>query len=443
MGTPYGLHRGNDSAIPQIPTRNTILHAIQSPSGNRSISDRFIQVRAQSEALCARLEPEDLVVQSMPDASPAKWHLAHTTWFFERMVLKEFLPHYDSFHPRYDYLFNSYYLTVGMMHPRPTRGLLSRPTVREVLAYRRRIDEQVLQLLIAPQAAASTIETLVTLGLAHEEQHQELLLTDLKHAFSCNPLEPRYTSESDRPAPAALPHVERVHVDGGLYEIGHDGIGFAFDNEGPRHSIHLNPFAIATRPVSCGEYLAFIADGGYRRPELWLSDGWAILERSSDKLPLYWRHDADNYDVFTLHGRRAVVAAEPVCHLSYYEADAFARWAGARLPTEAEWEVAATIAAPRETPQGAHPDVLQPTGDMQQVLGGVWEWTQSAYGPYPGFRPLPGALGEYNGKFMCSQVVLRGGSCATPRGHIRLTYRNFFPPSARWQFSGLRLAYDR
>lgn len=406
--------------------------------------DRFCDVRRQSEALCEDLEPEDFVVQSMPDASPVKWHLAHTTWFFERMVLAEFAANYTPFHPGFDYLFNSYYLSVGQMHSRAQRGLLTRPTVDQVRAYRHRVDECIQDLMTRDHRYADVIASRVAIGLAHEEQHQELLLTDLKHAFSLNPLEPVYSRRRKDSLPQARGNVAAapIAIDGGVYEVGHHGPGFAFDNESPRHRVYLHPFEIHSRPVSCAEYIEFMADGGYLRPELWLSEGWVVVEQTGARMPLYWRNEDGCYTVFTLLGRKGVVPDEPICHLSYYEADAYARWAGARLPSEAEWEVAAS-AARGEAGFALHPAPVVGDPGTGAWLGGVWEWTRSAYGPYPGFRPLNGALAEYNGKFMCSQMVLRGGSCVTPRGHIRLTYRNFFHPGARWQFSGVRLASDR
>ncbi len=405
----------------------------------------FRQVRARSLALAAPLSPEDCALQSMPDASPVKWHLAHTTWFFETFVLegrsggRRFSP------ASWRTLFNSYYETVGPQHPRPERGLLSRPSLEEVLAYRRRVDEAVEDALGAglPGAAARVVE----LGLHHEMQHQELLLTDLKHLLSRNPLLPAYRDGAlppSKPAPALrfLPHP------GGAVEIGHDGRGFAFDNEGPRHRVWLRDFALASRPVTCGEYLDFVRDRGYERPELWLSDGFAFVQEHGIRGPLHWifRADDEEPQVFTLRGLAPFDADAPVAHVSWYEADAYARFAGARLPTEAEWEVAAA-----GLPVEGHlleSGLLEPRGSdggtsgPAQLYGDVWEWTASSYDPYPGYRPPEGALGEYNGKFMCNQRVLRGGSCATPRAQIRATYRNFFHPHQRWQWSGLRLARD-
>jgi ergothioneine biosynthesis protein EgtB len=406
------------------------------------LAETYREVRAASEGLCAPLSPEDCSLQSMPDASPAKWHLAHTSWFFETLVLEE-LPGYAPFDPAFRVLFNSYYQSVGAQHPRPERGLLSRPSLDEVLAYRRHVDAKILRLLDAgaPESALAVVE----LGLNHEEQHQELILSDLKHAFSRSPLRPVYRERAPEPAGPVQPL--RWHAVGaGLREIGHSGSDFAFDNEQPRHRVFVEAFEIASRPVTNAEYLAFVRDGGYTRPELWLSDGFATVAARGWSAPLYWEERGAEPWTFTLSGVTPLRSDEPVCHVSHYEADAYARWAGARLPTEAEWEVAAEGAAldgsfaekgrlhPAPSPAaGEHPAAL---------FGDVWEWTSSAYAPYPGFRPLGGSLGEYNGKFMSNQVVLRGGSCATPRRHIRRSYRNFFPPDARWQWSGIRLARD-
>lgn len=404
------------------------------------------EVRRRTEELCAPLQREDYVVQSMPDASPAKWHLAHTTWFFATFVLAPQGVGVEA-DPRYEVLFNSYYNSVGEQYPRPQRGLLTRPTVDEVYDYRRRVDDLLLAWLEggSPDDAALGV---VELGLHHEQQHQELLLTDLKHLLSHNPLQPAYRAADAADGahleapPAALSWTRHA---GGLCEIGHAGAGFSFDNEGPRHRVHLEPFALAGRPVTNGEYLEFIGEGGYRRPELWLSAGWDVVRAEGWQAPLYWLRQDGGWNLFTLCGARPVRAAEPVCHVSYYEADAYARWAGARLPREAEWEVAAA-GAPIEgnfaESARFHPAPAPGTGDVEQLFGDVWEWTESPYVAYPRFRAAAGALGEYNGKFMSDQWVLRGGSCATPRSHIRATYRNFFPARARWQFSGFRLARD-
>jgi ergothioneine biosynthesis protein EgtB len=403
------------------------------------LSERYTQVRGCSIALTAGLSAEDMQIQSMPDASPGKWNLAHTTWFFEQFVLGQD-SRYRPYNADWHYLFNSYYQSVGPMHARPQRGLLSRPALADVLAYRRYVDDALQELLTGdvPAALLATIE----LGLHHEQQHQELLLTDIQHALSCNPLKPAYSTAVDAPSATSVP-MTFIPGHEGLVHIGHAGEGFAFDNEGPRHRVWLEPHALANRPVSNAEYASFIHDGGYREPTLWLSEGWATVQREQWQRPMYWQDDLAS--AFTLHGMRPLDPHAPVCHLSYYEADAFARWAGARLPTEAEWEHAAEHVpiegnlldrAPR-LPRAA-------TGDgLLHMYGDVWEWTSSAYSSYPGFKTLPGALGEYNGKFMSGQMVLRGGSLATPRDHIRSSYRNFFPPDARWQFMGLRLAQDR
>jgi ergothioneine biosynthesis protein EgtB len=414
------------------------------------LTEQYRRVREATVALCATLSAEDFVVQSMPDASPAKWHLAHTSWFFEEFVLQHAASAYEFHDPGFRYLFNSYYNAVGPMHTRSSRGLLSRPTVQQVLAYRKRIDERMLALLekgLAPGPAS-----VLTLGLHHEQQHQELLLTDIKHLFSCNPLLPAFAPQSPRSSRAAPPLTYKQFA-GGLLEIGHRDTGFAFDNELPRHRVFLIPFELAIRPATNAEFLEFIRDGGYRDAALWLSDGWATVKSEQWTRPIYWSDSLA--EEFTLNGGlRELDPQAPVCHLSCYEADAFARWAGARLPTEFEWEIAAAevprsgnfvesrqwhpvTAAALPTPSGSA-DALP----LLQMFGDVWEWTQSAYAPYPGYRAAAGALGEYNGKFMVNQLVLRGGSCATPGSHIRPTYRNFFNPAARWQFSGVRLARD-
>ncbi|MHB1272022.1 MAG: ergothioneine biosynthesis protein EgtB [Rhodanobacter sp.] len=402
---------------------------------------RFRQVRQRTSELCTHLSAEDLQVQSMPDASPGKWHLAHTSWFFEKFVLGRD-PAYRPRDPAWHYLFNSYYQSAGPIYARPQRGLLTRPSLDEVLGYRRFIDDAVSESL--GRDDARELATLVELGLQHEQQHQELLLTDIKHAFWCNPLLPAYREPIAAAAGAKTVPLRFVDGREGIVEIGHRGEGFAFDNETPRHRTLLPPHALANRLVTNAEYLAFVREGGYREPGLWLSDGWAMVQREGWQHPLYWHGDLDSE--FTLAGVRAIDPHEPVCHLSYYEAEAFARWAGARLPTEAEWESAAQGAAISGNLQDArrfHPCAV-PAGDgLLQLYGDAWEWTASPYVSYPGFHPLPGTLGEYNGKFMCGQWVLRGGSCVTPRDHLRASYRNFFPPHARWQFAGLRLGHDR
>jgi ergothioneine biosynthesis protein EgtB len=391
--------------------------AIQADS---PLIERFADIRAATEALAAPLSAEDCQVQSMPDVSPTKWHLAHVTWFFETFLLVPNLPGYRPLDPDYAVLFNSYYVGVGERYPRPHRGLLSRPSLDAIHSYRRHVDAGMQQLL---EGLDPVWTELVELGLQHEQQHQELILMDIQHVLSCNPTDPAYSSSPPIVSRSDAP-VQWRNIPGGLYEIGCDGAGFAFDNEGPRHRCWLEPFEISDRLVTADDYVAFIEDGGYRRPELWLSDGWAAVEGEAWAAPLYWRHDDGRWTRFSLAGRIPVGPGEPVLHLSYYEADAFARWAGCRLPTEAEWEVAAA------------------QGGLSQLHDCGWQWTASPYVPYPGFRPSAGAVGEYNGKFMVNQMVLRGGSLATPEGHARLTYRNFFPPNARWAFSALRLARD-
>jgi ergothioneine biosynthesis protein EgtB len=413
-----------------------------------SVQRQFSAVRQQTLALCEPLTPEDMMVQSCPEASPAKWHLAHTTWFFETFVLREFLPSYRPFHPDFLWLFNSYYNGVSDQPEKKLRSCFSRPTLESVLAYRLYV-ETAMEALIdfgLPEEA----ERRIILGLHHEQQHQELLLTDIKHSFWTNPLHPVYQEASaGSPAPAAP--LRWIDYPGGVREIGHSGESFAFDNEQPRHSIYLQPFRIASRLATCGEYLEFMQAGGYDNPEYWLSEGWATVQAEQWSAPLYWRSNEEGeWFVFTLRGLLplAELMETPVGHLSYFEADAYARWRGARLPREEEWETIASKVRPAGNllDQGHfHPGVAPavPSSHPQQLFGDVWEWTASAYLGYPGFRALEGALGEYNGKFMCNQMVLRGGSCITPASHIRSTYRNFFPPATRWQFAGLRLAQDQ
>jgi ergothioneine biosynthesis protein EgtB len=405
------------------------------------LAARYRRVRGFTEALAAPLAPEDQVAQTMPDVSPTRWHLAHVTWFFETLVLREWSPGYRAYHPAYHHLFNSYYNTLGEQWPRPRRGELTRPTVAEVHDYRAHVDAAVEALLEGPVPRG--LADIVTLGLHHEQQHQELILTDIKHVLAQNPLHPAYR-ELPAPAPGPAPPLAWESFPEGLVRIGHDGGGFAYDNEGPRHRVFVEAFELANRPVTNGEYLAFVEDGGYRRPELWLSDAWMLVPREGWEAPIYWRRVDGAWHEFTLAGLRPLDPEAPVSHLSYYEADAYARWAGARLPTEAEWEVAAAPKALEGNFVDAdrlHPEPQAGAG-LGQLYGDVWEWTMSAYGPYPGYRQAPGPLGEYNGKFMCSQMVLRGGSCLTSRNHVRPTYRNFFPPDARWQMTGLRLARD-
>lgn len=405
---------------------------------------QFCQVRQTTERMVAGLSPEDQNLQSMPDASPLKWHRAHTTWFFETFLLKPHDRGYEPVNPHYAYLFNSYYNGIGKQFPRARRGLMSRPDSDEVGSYREQVNDAVIRLLSeASGAQLHTLAAIVVLGLNHEQQHQELMVTDLKHALSFNPLAPAWTRSPEPCGPAA----EQAWVDfsGGVVSVGHAGKAFAFDNETPRHEVMLRDFQLARRPVTCGEYAEFIAAGGYRRPELWLADGWAFVQREQIEAPLYWQREDDRWMLHTLGCWRDLDPDEPVCHISFYEAFAYAGWAGARLPTEFEWEIAAgktPIEGHFADRERYHPASAHDQGRLVQLYGDVWEWTASSYASYPGFRAAPGAVGEYNGKFMANQMVLRGGSCATPPGHVRPTYRNFFYPENRWQFSGLRLARD-
>jgi ergothioneine biosynthesis protein EgtB len=412
---------------------------------------RFHEIRDFTNALCANLQPEDFVVQSMPDVSPTKWHLAHTTWFFETFILKKFVPGYRADVPEYAYLFNSYYNAAGDMHRRDLRGLISRPTVREAQRYRSSIDAHIDNLLSdADEDLIDEIEPILVLGTHHEQQHQELLITDIKHVFAQNPLYPVFRAGRARPpgAPLSLAPLRFVDFDEGIVEIGHDGSSFSYDNEGPRHRALVSGFSLASRSVTNGEYVQFVENGGYARAEFWLSLGWITVNEQRWQAPLYWVKRDGAWWNFTLSGFRPVDESEPVTHLSYFEADAYANWAGARLPTEFEWEHAAfdcPIEGNFVENEAFHPQPAPASvqaRDLQQMYGDVWEWTRSSYSPYPGYRAAPGALGEYNGKFMCNQYVLRGGSCATSRTHIRRTYRNFFQPEKRWQFTGIRLARD-
>lgn len=409
-------------------------------------AERYRSIRDFTGTLAAPLSAEDCAIQSMPDASPVKWHLAHTTWFFETFVLTPYLAGYRPFESAYRVLFNSYYNIVGDKHPRSERGMLSRPGLEELFAYRRHVDEAMLA-LYAEEPVPTEVGSLMELGLHHEQQHQELILTDVKHLLSRNPLKPSYQKQWPL-TPIRARKRGWVSFEAGLYEIGHTGPEFSFDNETPRHRVWLDAFGIASHPVTHGDFIEFIDDGGYRRPELWLSAGWDAVVAAGWHAPQYWEHRNGRWHSFTLHGEVPIDPHTPVCHVSFYEAEAFARWANGRLPTEAEWELAARDAplAGNFIESGAlHPLALREApadGTLAQAFGDVWEWTRSDYAPYPGFRAAPGAVGEYNGKFMCGQYVLRGGSCATPSSHIRATYRNFFPPEARWQFSGLRLARD-
>jgi ergothioneine biosynthesis protein EgtB len=406
--------------------------------------ESYRRVRRATERLCEPLSPEDSAAQSMTEASPAKWHLGHTSWFFETFLLEPWLPGYRRIRPEFRVLFNSYYNGVGEQHPRPDRGQLTRPGLGEVLEYRAHVDRSMRTLLEG--GIPEPLRDLIELGLHHEQQHQELILTDLKHLLSRNPLCPVYRELVEAPVAEPEP-LSWQRWNEGIRWVGHPGGGFAFDNEGPQHRAYVDTFEIASRLVTNGEYLAFMEAGGYQRPELWLADGWASVRERGWRAPLYWTRGDGAWLAFTLGGLRRVRPDEPVCHVSLYEADAFASWAGARLPTEAEWESAARGA--RVEGNFVESDLLHPApapvragSDPAQLFGDVWEWTQSAYGAYPGYAPAAGPVGEYNGKFMSSQVVLRGGSCVTPRSHVRPTYRNFFYPDARWQFSGIRLARD-
>ena len=422
---------------PSVETRQ------ESPS-RAELARRYTEVRRFSGHICGPLSPEDCVIQSMPDVSPTRWHLAHVTWFFETFVLTPFDGGYRPCHPDYVYLFNSYYNAVGPQFPRPQRGLVSRPGLAEVHAYRRYVDEAMAKFLeAAPEETLAGAAPILEIGLQHEQQHQELILTDIKHVLSINPLCPAYRGRAPQPPAKAAP-LRWASFGEGVRRIGHAGGGFAFDNESPRHRQFLEPYELASRPVTNGEFLDFMRDGGYAQPAHWLSLGWAKAQEEGWRAPLYWVEREGVWGQFTLAGLQPVDPAEPVCHVSYFEADACARWAGARLPTEGEWEAASEglplegnfadggRCHPAPAPQGAK--------CLAQMFGDVWEWTSSSYAPYPGYRAAEGALGEYNGKFMCNQYVLRGGSCATSRNHVRRTYRNFFPPEARWQFMGFRIA---
>jgi ergothioneine biosynthesis protein EgtB len=404
-----------------------------------SLSATYSCVRALSRTLVETLAPEDTVVQSMPDVSPTKWHLAHVTWFFERFVLQSFVPGYERLEDAYDYLFNSYYYTAGQMHARPKRGLLSRPTLAQVFDYRAHVDEHMLQLL-DERGDDAELAAVVMLGLNHEQQHQELLLTDIKHVLAQNPLRPAFDPDLPRAPSRSVDAYAFANGPGGVYRIGAEGGGFCFDNETPRHDALLQQYRIGTRLVTNGEFREFVTDGGYADPTLWLSDGWATVNQEGWNRPRYWSEDLAHE--FTLGGLRGLDEHAPVTHVSFYEADAYARWAGARLPTESEWE---TAAAGRPVEGNLlQSGFMHPVsgGGEAQFFGDTWEWTSSPYAPYPGFVPLEGSLGEYNGKFMCNQMTARGGSCVTSDDHIRASYRNFFYPQQRWQFFGIRLAKD-
>jgi ergothioneine biosynthesis protein EgtB len=418
------------------------------PAPKSELGQRYRRVRRFSDKLCETLEPEDYVIQTMPEASPTKWHLAHTSWFFETFVLKQFFPDYHSLHPQYGFLFNSYYNAVGPFYSRPHRGLLSRPTVKEVSHYRSDIDLFVSELIeSADEQLLAKLEPILTLGLHHEQQHQELMLTDIKNVFWQNPLRPAFRKRAAIET-SPVPPIEWLQFEEGLHWVGHQGPEFSFDNEGPRHRVFVPSFGLASRLVTNADFLAFVEDDGYRRPELWLSLGWNVVNERGWNSPLYWEKRDGTWFTMTLAGMTKLIPEEPVCHVSLFEADAYARWSGARLPTEEEWEIASSGLPFKGNfvesdlfhvaPLASHGPVDKPA----QMFGDVWEWTRSSYSPYPGYSASAGALGEYNGKFMCNQYVLRGGSCATSQSHIRLTYRNFFPPDARWQFMGIRLAKD-
>jgi ergothioneine biosynthesis protein EgtB len=405
-----------------------------------TLRDRFLSVRSLTESMTSGLSAEDQTIQSMPDASPTKWHRAHTTWFFESFILVPYLCEYEVFHPHYAYLFNSYYEGVGARYPRAERGFISRPGMEEVADYRSHVDEAMAE--VFDSGPSPKVLALSELGMQHEQQHQELLLMDIKHVLSRNPMQPAFDAIHAR-GPGLARARNWTTYGGGNYDVGYGGEDFCFDNELPRHCAFVGPFALADRLVTSSEWLEFMDDDGYERPELWLSDGWATVQSEGWRAPLYWAESESGWREFTLGGPMALNPVQPVCHLSYYEADAFARWAGFRLPTEAEWEVAATAAAAEGhflDQARIHPSPATGSPDDASLFGNLWQWTSSAYSPYPGFEPAKGAVGEYNGKFMVNQYVLRGGSCATPAGHVRPSYRNYFPASARWAFSGLRLA---
>ncbi len=430
-------HRDKGDAIPETQTN-------PEPACRETVAARFRACRGLTESLAAQLAPEDQIPQSMTDASPTKWHRAHTTWFFDTFLLQ---PHLDGYAPidsRYGFLFNSYYEAAGARHPRPQRGLVTRPTVGEVTAYRVHVDDAMLRLIeTADETSWTSIAPLIELGIAHEEQHDELILMDILHLFSRNSLHPAFAPYKPAQVQPAS-KMEWLHFDGGIVEIGHDGNGFAFDCEGPRHEVLLRPYQLASRLVTNGEWKAFMADGGYDRAALWLSDGWATVNQEGWTTPLYWQEVDETWHAMTLSGLRPVEDDAPVCHVSHYEADAYATWAGKRLPTESEWENAAAELEPVGNTLGSGLLRAAPAtgGGLQQMFGDVWEWTQTPYVAYPGFKPAAGAVGEYNGKFMSNQMVLRGGCCATPDNHLRPTYRNFFYPHMRWMFAGLRLAED-
>ena len=408
-----------------------------------NLRSRYAMIRAHSFDLAKPLSEEDCCVQSMPDASPVKWHLAHTTWFFETFVLEKYEEPFAPFLPAFRMLFNSYYNGVGEKHPRPLRGLLTRPALHEVLLYRKKVNAR-MERTFARFGDDQVFCALVELGLHHEQQHQELILTDIKHLLSLNPLKPAYREQEEEDS-LAVAGIEWLAFEGGLIEIGHGGDGFCFDNEAPRHKQYLNPYCLGSRLATNGEYLDFIADGGYHDPHLWLSEGWDWVQANKITHPIYWERHDERWSEFTLGGKRPLHPAVPAVHISYFEADAYARWADARLPSEAEWENAACVRKAADEPDRLdrlHPRPARNAAGLQQIFGDAWQWTQTSYAPYPGYLWPEGAVGEYNGKFMVNQYVLRGSSCVTPGGHSRATYRNFFPATARWQFSGIRLAKD-
>jgi len=423
---------------------NSALVCEPAPLAQQELLKRYVEVRTSTLKLAEPLSPEDQMVQSMSDASPTKWHLAHTTWFFETFILSAHVKDYLPFDVRYKYLFNSYYKQLGGHPDRAIRGGFSRPELYEILRYRNHVDNGIQRLF--DREVSIELMQLLELGLNHEQQHQELIVTDIKHAFWSNPLRPGYLPIQIRSVESAGLEQTWVSFEGGNFEVGHNDEGFAFDNELPRHPTYVNAFRLASRLVTNAEYLEFMLDGGYQRSELWLSDAWDYLQKSGWNAPLYWEQDENGiWNVFTTRGRSSLHPNEPVCHVSFYEADAFARWAKARLPTEAEWEIAArTVVMKGNFLENGdyHPTHAKPGNGLQQIYGDVWEWTASPYVAYPGFRSSAGPIGEYNGKFMCNQMVLKGGSCVTPASHIRASYRNFFAPQARWQFSGIRLAND-
>lgn len=438
MQRNFNPQAGNNALSSSVSVADAPVHLLE----------QFLTVRHATEKLCQPLSPEDQMVQSCAEASPVKWHLAHTSWFFETFVLREFLFDYRPFHPDFGWLFNSYYRSLGEHPEKKLRASFSRPSLDEVHSYRKHVEQGIVQLLAHSNDAE--VCSRIELGMNHEQQHQELIATDIKHAFWTNPLHPAYADSRPQSEEVTASQLRWLEYSGGLVDIGHAVNGFCFDNESPRHTVYLQPFQLASRAVTCAEYFVFMQDGGYSKPNLWLSEGWDTMLTEGWQAPLYWRQSKDGeWNIHTLRGIKPLseLAATPVCHISFFEADAYARWANARLATEAEWEVAASavpIAGNLLESDALHPRIADTSASAApaQLFGDIWEWTQSAYTGYPGYRAQPGALGEYNGKFMSSQMVLRGGSCVTPATHIRATYRNFFHPATRWQFSGIRLAQD-